>query len=284
MCRLFAYNGRKRNITWRLRTFYKGSFIHSHGWGLMVKEKFFTKVWKEPRMASKSPYLKYILDSQVKTSLAIAHIRLASRGVIAFENTHPYSRDIAGKRWTLAHNGTLDVESIPDSPLYAPYGRTDSEKLFCLLAGTIHETDCDIQAIESVIEELSPLGTLNLLFTDRERLFAYHNGGTLYLRHEDGGIFISTVPLCRKKWKPFPKGRLIIFQDGEQIYRSPRMLHDYSEQLYFSFSFLGTYETEPFESIDRSEDASYIEEWRNRYRAWERMKEGSICRKTTAKK
>jgi glutamine phosphoribosylpyrophosphate amidotransferase len=37
----------------------------------------------------------------------IAHIRKATQGGVALENTHPFQRELWGRYWVFAHNGDL---------------------------------------------------------------------------------------------------------------------------------------------------------------------------------
>ena len=63
---------------------------------------------KQPQSAVTSNYLKQRLRAKIETDKMIAHIRLATRGTMDYENTHPFvMRDNYDRTWTLAHNGTI---------------------------------------------------------------------------------------------------------------------------------------------------------------------------------
>lgn len=70
----------------------------------------------------------------------IAHIRLATRGTIGYENTHPFVMgDISGRRWTLAHNGTIFEGSCLSSLSHRQQGQTDSERILSYTIGRVNE-------------------------------------------------------------------------------------------------------------------------------------------------
>lgn len=63
---------------------------------------------KQPEATYKSIYLKQRLRVNIEVDKMIAHIRLATRGSMEYENTHPFvQRDNSDRSWTLAHNGTI---------------------------------------------------------------------------------------------------------------------------------------------------------------------------------
>jgi glutamine amidotransferase len=52
-----------------------------------------------------------VQDYPIKSCSVIAHIRQANRGIVALENTHPFTRELWGRNWTYAHNGQLEAIS-----------------------------------------------------------------------------------------------------------------------------------------------------------------------------
>lgn len=236
MCQIFGFSAKKFiDITEDLDRFFQRSAKHPHGWGMACWEKGDRFSAKEPVRAKESRYLKYILNSCVIAKLAIGHIRFATRGKQAMKNTHPFSRVIKGKQWYLIHNGTLDIKKMPE-PMYKAYGQTDSERILCLLASVINSGG-GVVDFEELITDLSPLGKMNIMFTCGRELYVYRNGGTLYRKQERGRYYVSTVPLDKGVWQPFPKGRLIAVYNGREVYRS-RILHNLSKQLsLYNFDF-----------------------------------------------
>lgn len=64
----------------------------------------------------------------------IAHIRLATRGTMDYENTHPFvMRDNSDRTWTLAHNGTIfECEAL--NPFVSSQQGQTAREFFCILS------------------------------------------------------------------------------------------------------------------------------------------------------
>lgn len=61
-----------------------------------------------------------ICRNSIKTSKCIAHIRRATIGDVDIKNTHPFSKnDNSGRRWVLAHNGTMYMKESGGSVLFS---------------------------------------------------------------------------------------------------------------------------------------------------------------------
>ena len=80
---------------------------HADGWGLALYEGRAVRTFLEPSAAAKSPLAKYIRENPIKTLLAIAHVRKRTRGPVNLANTHPFVRELWGRHFTFAHNGTV---------------------------------------------------------------------------------------------------------------------------------------------------------------------------------
>src|SRR5205085_2616262 len=78
-------------------------------------------------------------QNPIKTLLAIAHVRRRTRGKVSLANTHPFVRELWGRTFTFAHNGT--VKCVRRRPLerFKPIGNTDSEYAFCVMLEALHE-------------------------------------------------------------------------------------------------------------------------------------------------
>src|SRR4051812_45076637 len=113
---------------------------HGDGWGLALFEGKSAHVFRESAPAANSPLAKFVRDHPIRTLLAIAHIRRKTRGAICLADTHPFTRELWGRHFVFAHNGT--VKRVQDLPLgrFRPIGKTDSEHAFCyLLAALQHD-------------------------------------------------------------------------------------------------------------------------------------------------
>ena len=178
-------------------------------------------------------------------------------GLPTHSDTHPFSRELAGREFCFAHNGTLpDFRNLPLSR-FRPVGSTDSEHVFCHLLAKIAERD-DLLNTESswqwLFEQLAELnlqGKLNCLMSDGHRLFCYHDAAAwkgLSLRRvriregqarrfedesmavnvkEDSeatpvndGYVIATSALSQTGWIGFKPGELIVVEGGSVRFSS----------------------------------------------------------------
>ena len=117
----------------------------------------------------------------IKSCSVIAHIRQANRGIVALENTHPFTRELWGRNWTYAHNGQLEgYENLGTGNLH-PIGETDSEKAFCWLLHSITERYPEMPGdmvevfsfIATLAGELREKGVFNMLLSDGRYVMAF---------------------------------------------------------------------------------------------------------------
>jgi len=113
---------------------------------------------------------------ELESTTFIAHIRYASTGAIALENTHPFEQQ--GR--LLAHNGVIGDLDRLDRELgehrMLVHGDTDSERFFALVTRRIEQHAGDItagltSAARFVAKEL-PLYALNIVLVTRGELWA----------------------------------------------------------------------------------------------------------------
>jgi len=159
------------------------------GWGIaLYPDGKATQVIKEHIPAAASKLSEFVSTYEHLCSrIFVAHIRRASRGVVTYSNTHPFSRELRGRDYAFAHNGT--IRNIRRFPLgrHRPVGKTDSEYLFCHLLNYIEDRGiCDwaekdlldfwkilIGINRRPTKDLNKPNKLNLLLTDGETLIAY---------------------------------------------------------------------------------------------------------------
>jgi predicted glutamine amidotransferase len=221
-----------------------------HGWGIARFEGRACQVFKEPIKASSSRLATFLRDYESFASkIFIGHVRLASRGGPALENTPPFVHVFRRREVALAHNGTLDWRHAEAPLKFHPVGRTDSEQLMCALLTALSEQGirfADSQRIEAVLRDFNRLGTMNVLFSEGDHLYCYrdqdgYNGlcmtertapfHTVSLRDEDWevdldeekrsdqrGFVIATRPLTSEQWYDLTPGALRVFQDGACVY------------------------------------------------------------------
>ncbi len=153
--------------------------VHADGWGLALYDGPVARVFLEPAAAAHSPLAAYIRQYPITTLLAIAHVRRKTRGEISLANTHPFVRELWGRHFVFAHNGTVKRLERLKLGRFKPAGRTDSEYAFCaLLAALQHDfkerpTRAQLAlAVAAHAKRIGAEGTFNFLLGDGEQLYA----------------------------------------------------------------------------------------------------------------
>ncbi len=186
--------------------------------------------------------------------MLIAHIRRRTHGPVGLPNTHPFTRELWGRAWVFAHNGTLaDTERLLVDR-FQPVGETDSERGFCWLMSELARRfpssppppDELAAAIADLGSELSRHGVCNFLLGDGHRLYARCDTrlhhlvrqapfGQATLADEDMTIdfarvtspgdrvaVVATNPLTRdERWTTGQPGTLWVFHRGALVAELP---------------------------------------------------------------
>jgi len=153
---------------------------HADGWGLALYEGRVARVFLDPEPAANSPLATFLRAYPIKTLLAIAHVRKKTRGHVAIANTHPFVRELWGRHFVFAHNGTVKRTGQLKLGRYRPIGNTDSEHAFChLLAALQHDfpegptSQVDYaHAVARHAGRIGSHGSFNMLLGDGSQLFA----------------------------------------------------------------------------------------------------------------
>ncbi len=237
-----------------------------HGWGL----GFYpdggraAQVIKEPCEAGRSALAGFVREYPFRSRIFIGHVRSASRGEVAYENTHPFVREMNGREFIFAHNGTVDVYF--ETRRFKTLGKTDSENTFCYLMDKLSEKKNNnwskehFDWLRNLLEEINERGSLNCMLSDGEHLFCYADKnfaklmftkrtppyGRVKLKDEDWeinlgeikdprekGVIVATNELTDEPWQPFLPGELIVFKDGAMVYSSDREISEDAEVLAF---------------------------------------------------
>lgn len=191
MCELFALSSRKTSaVKYSIDEFARyGSGLRRNrqGWGVAFAKDRDTLVIKEVQRASRSRWVDFLENEGVKSHTMLAHVRLATRGRAAMENTHPFRHVLGGRSHVFAHNGTLKRlkrSHAPDERLFGPIGQTDSELAFSILMQDMHriweaEKD-DIPPFDERMDifaafctRMRRTGPANFLYYDGDTLFAH---------------------------------------------------------------------------------------------------------------
>jgi glutamine amidotransferase len=152
---------------------------HADGWGLALYDGPGVRTFLEPTAAAHSPLAKFVRENPIKTLLAVAHVRRKTRGKVSLENTHPFVRELWGRAFVFAHNGTLKRVRRHHHGRFCPIGTTDSEHAFCVMLDRLAQRFETYpsrarlsKAIAEIGGELGRGGTFNFLLGDGDNLFA----------------------------------------------------------------------------------------------------------------
>ena len=183
---------------------------HPHGWGIaLYPDGKGVMLIKEPIPAASSQLAGFLSKYEMLCSrIFVAHIRKATKGVVTFSNSHPFSREAFGRDYVFAHNGTIRRFGKSPRGRHAPIGDTDSERLFCYLLNFIRQRrtiewndDAFVELWRFLISINRLTGSkapkrpnkMNILLSDGETLLAYtdlYARGTLHrlLLQEEGDV------------------------------------------------------------------------------------------------
>ncbi len=222
---------------------------HKDGFGIAFFEDRGARLFVDPQSARHSPVAELVRRWPIRSRNVVAHIRKATQGRVAVENTHPFIRELWGRHWVFAHNGDLKGFAPRLHGAFRPVGDTDSELAFCWLMQELAKAHADLPAVDELsctLRELLPRlaahGTFNMLLTNGCALWAHattrlcsveraHPFGAATLADEDLSVdfaalttptdrvaVIATEPLTADEaWSAFAPGELRVFDGGRQM-------------------------------------------------------------------
>lgn len=249
MCQLLGLNANTpTDLVFSFTGFAHRAEEHKDGFGIAFFEGPGARLFVDPQSATHSPVAEMIRHYPIHSRHIIAHIRKATQGRVALENTHPFMRELWGRYWVFAHNGNL-VDFHPRlHAAFRPVGDTDSERAFCWLMQELSKNHASLPSIEHLTETLAELtpciarhGTFNFLLSHGEALWAHCSTKLHYIerRHpfaaaqlQDGDLTVDfadhttpddrvavvvTEPLTRdESWTAFQPGELAVFVSGRR--------------------------------------------------------------------
>jgi len=260
MCELMGLSfDRPISADFSIRAFALRDAENANGWGLAWYPDRSVTIIKEPLEWRQSLHTKFLESYQgLRSRIYIAHVRhQTTGGSPTHSDTHPFNRELAGRDFCFAHNGTLHAFRDLSVTRYQPVGGTDSEHIFCHLMAKVAErvdlleTEASWQWLYQELAQLNQHGKLNCLFSDGQRLFCYHDmaawkglnfrrlrmregqekhfedvgiavdfkkGGEL--QRDNYGYVIATCPLSESGWKSFQPGQLIVMQGSTICFSS----------------------------------------------------------------
>ena len=250
MCQLLGLNANTpTDIAFSFAGFSRRAKEHGDGFGVAFFEQKGVRLFVDVQSAEDSPVAEMVRRYPIRSKHIVTHIRKATQGRIALENTHPFVRELWGRYWVFAHNGNL-VDFHPRlHAAFHPVGDTDSEWAFCWLMQELakaHASLPPVPELTATLRELVPgiarHGTFNFMLSNGEALWAHcsthlhalvrqHPFGQAELHDEDLRVnfaehttpddrvaIVVTEPLtANETWTPFARGELKVFVDGAPL-------------------------------------------------------------------
>lgn len=254
MCELMGLSfDRPVAADFSMREFAMRDVDNADGWGLAWYPDQSLALVKEAVTWRQSGYARFLEGyNRLRAHIYLAHVRHKTTGGSATHaDTHPFSRELAGREYCFAHNGTIRGFATLELERYQPLGHTDSEHVFCHLLNEISsrggalQNEADWNWLHDALSEINQRGTLNCLLSDGQRLFAYRDAQGwkgLCLRkvrfREQGerrfedctvgvamngeadrhGYVVATRPLSETGWHDLHPGELIVLENGTLIH------------------------------------------------------------------
>jgi predicted glutamine amidotransferase len=222
---------------------------HKDGFGIAFFEDRGLRYFVDHHSARDSPVAKLVQHYPIRSDNVIAHIRKATQGRVALENTHPFVRELWGRYWVFAHNGDLKDFQPRLHAAFKPVGDTDSERAFCWLMQELakaHASVPDVAELTLTLAELLPLpaahGSFNLLLSNGQALWVHcstrlhfveraHPFGAATLADDDVTVdfgslttpndhvaVIATEPMtANEAWTALHAGELRTFVGGRAV-------------------------------------------------------------------
>ncbi len=219
---------------------------HADGWGIAFFEGAGLRHFVDHQPASTSPVADLIRRYPIRSRNVVAHIRKATVGAVSLENCHPFVRELWGRYWVFAHNGTLAGFQPRLHAGFRPVGQTDSERAFCWIMQELWKSHADVPSVDELTltlrelaEQASRHGTFNFLLSNGQALWTHCSTNLHYverqhpfahaqLADEDLSVDFSTVttpedrvavvvtsPLTTNEaWRQMQPGELRVFVDG----------------------------------------------------------------------
>jgi len=222
---------------------------HKDGFGIAFFEGVGLRLFVDHHSARVSPVAELVKHYPIKSDNVIAHIRKATQGRVALQNTHPFVRELWGRYWVFAHNGDLKAFQPRLHGAFRPVGETDSEHAFCWLMQELAKSHAGVPSVaelSATLRELVPViarhGNFNLLLSNGEALWAHastrlhfllrrHPFGQATLHDEDVTVdfsahttihdrvaVVATEPLTdNEAWTSFSPDELRVFVGGDAV-------------------------------------------------------------------
>ncbi len=254
MCQLLGMNARlPTDVMFSFTGLATRADEHKDGFGIAFFEDRGLRHFIDHHSARQSPVAELVKRYPIRSDNVIAHIRKATQGRVALENTHPFVRELWGRYWVFAHNGDLKDFKPRLHGAFRPVGNTDSERAFCWLMQELakaHASVPSVQELNCTLRELLPQparhGSFNLLLSNGQALWAHcstqlfalerrHPFGAAQLADEDLEVdfgplttaqdrvaIVATEPLTQgEDWRALRPGEMQVFVAGATVAAGP---------------------------------------------------------------
>lgn len=230
--------------------------LNRDGWGIASYQGHDVRVVKEPVPAATSEVVRFIERSERWSTCMLYHLRHATVGAIAYENTQPFTRELGGRAHVFCHNGDLSpgtAQMAAGLRRFRPLGETDSELAFCLLLARLEELwlasseppalPRRMEVVAATASELRAFGPVNFLYSDGDAVFVHSHwrptsglgsppmaglhvlddardcqAATVSVRSSTGRLFMAaSVPLSEEGWRPMEEGELLAVRGGRVL-------------------------------------------------------------------
>lgn len=230
---------------------------HGHGWGVAEYPDGIPLVEKQAWAAYDGEHFRKSA-SRVYARTVVAHIRRATVGAPALENTHPFAHG----RWLLAHNGTVGafdlirkqmLEAMDPIHRREVHGTTDSEHIFrYLLSRQMHEPAKGLrellhEGLRQVVRwarAANPAAriSLNILWTDGDHMAGSRLNRTLWYLERDEiihckicgrphvhhdpkreyrAVEVASEPITDEQWQGVPNGTIFNIDPDMRLHFEP---------------------------------------------------------------
>ena len=250
MCQLLGMNANTpTDVMFSFTGFAVRAAQHQDGFGIAFFEGPGVRLMVDAQSARTSPIAEMVRRFPIRSCHIVAHIRKATQGVVALQNTHPFVRELWGRYWVFAHNGDLRGFRPRLHGAFRPVGDTDSEHVFCWLMQELakaHASVPSIPELTATLRELAPqaaaYGTFNFLLDNGQALWAHASTNLHFLVRQhpfahaslqdddvtvnfakltsthDRVAVVVTEPLTRDEpWVAFARGELRVFEGGTPL-------------------------------------------------------------------
>ena len=251
MCQLLGMNANTpTDVMFSFTGFATRAEEHKDGFGIAFFEDKGVRLFVDHHSARESPVAEMVRRYPIKSDNIVAHIRKATQGRVALENTHPFVRELWGRYWVFAHNGDLKDFAPRLHGAFRPVGDTDSERAFCWLmqelakahASVPSDRRADARRWPSCCRRSAAHGIFNFMLSNGQALWAHcstqlhylvrqHPFARASLQDEDVSVdfaehtsprdrvaVVVTEPLTTDEtWSAFAPGELRVFVDGAPL-------------------------------------------------------------------